>query len=191
MKRTSCGAILAAVALGVPSLTLAEGVSVDIDIVDIASWDEFGDAPNIVLTVDVADLAGFGSGTGVVVTGIGYDLTIETFMFSWLSEGEINFDDADGPLGGFSIIPGDGDDMAGTMNYTQSLTKFAPEDQLMLSMGLLRIEFYEGFDDLPDVIDSQWNGTITLQIDLPSPGVSGLLAPVGIVMARRRRSRSA
>ncbi len=187
MKRTSCGAIVASVALGVPSLTLAEGVSVDIDVVAIASWDEFGDSPNVVLTVDVADLAGFGSGTGVVVTGIGYDLTIETFMFSWLSEGEINFDDADGPLGGFSIIPGDGDDMAGTMNYTQALTKFAPGDQLALSMGLLRIEFYEGFDDVPDVIDAEWNGTITLQIDIPSPGPAALFGCGALSLARRRR----
>lgn len=187
MKRTSCGAIVAAAAMGISSTALAEGVAVDISIVDIESWDAFGEPMNVVLTVDVAALAGFGSGQSVIVTGIGYDLTIETFKFSWLSEGEINFDDADAPLGGFSIIPGDGDDMAGTMNYAQSLTKFAEPDQLFLSQGLLRIEFYEGFDDLPDVIDARWNGTITLQIDIPSPGPTGIIFLSSVSALRRRR----
>lgn len=187
MSRTLCGAIIVAAtgASAVPAL--AEGVSVDLPLEDIGSWDELGEAPNTVLTVDVADLAGFGSGQSLFVTGLGYDLILVTFGFSWLSEAEILFEDADAPGGGFFITPGAGDDFAGVDTYTQDLAKFAPEDQLFLSNGLLRLEFYESFDDIPDTLDSQWNGTLTLQVDIPSPGVTPLLLAAFVGAARRRR----
>ncbi len=188
MSRTLCGAIIVAAAGASTAPALAEGVVVDLSLEDIGSWDELGEAPNTVLTVDVADLAGFGSGQSLFLTGLGYDLTLETFGFSWLSEAEILFEDADAPGSGFLINPAAGDDFAGTDTYTQSLTKFVPQNQFFLTNGVLRIEFYESFDDIPNTLDAQWNGTLTLQVDIPSPGAAPLLLAAFVGAARRRRS---
>jgi len=186
MKRTSCGAIAAlALSLWTP-LALGEGVAVDLTIDAVSSWDEFGEPTNVVLTADLADLAGFGSGQGLIVTGVGFDLTLETFMFSWLSEAEINLDDADAPSGGLTLNPGLGDDFSGTDTYTRPLTKLADVDQFALTNGVLRLEFYESFDDLPNVVDAEWNGTITVQVVIPSPGAGGV-AICGLFGATRRR----
>lgn len=186
MSRTLCGAIVVAAAGASAAPALAEGVSFDVLLEDVTSWNELGDAPNTVITIDVADLAGFGSGQSVILTGLGYDVLIETFGFSWLSEAQINFDDADNITGGFNLQPGLGDDMAGTMPYQQDLAKFAPEDQLVLTNGLLRLEFFEEFDDNPNEIDALWNGTLTLQAEIPAPGSAPLLL-LGIAGAPRRR----
>ncbi len=186
MSRTLCGAIIVAAAGAGAAPAHAEGVSFDLTLIDIASWDEIGESPNTVLTVDVAALAGFGSGQSVFLTGLGYDLVLETFGFSWLSEAQIAFEAPDAPGGGFAIQPGVGDDMAGTEPYQQDLAKLLPEDVLFLSNGLLRIEFFEEFDDEPNVIDSEWNGTLTLQVDIPAPGAGGLLL-IGFAGAVRRR----
>lgn len=186
MQRTWCGAVGVACALGIAVPALAEGVPVQIAIENVASWDEFGEPINVVLTIDVAAAAGLTSGQSVVLTGFGFDLALETFGFSWLSEAEINLDDAANPLGGIVINPGDGMDFAGTESYLQPLFKLDAADQLVLSTGLLRIEFYEDFDDLPGVIDAQWNGTLTVQV-IPAPSGAALLALAGIATARRRR----
>lgn len=187
MKRTPCGAIVAATSLVMVGSALAEGVQVEVPVTAIDSWDEFGEPTNTVLTLDVADLAGFGSGQAVVLTGIGFDLTLETFMFSWLSEAEINLDDSVTPAGGLTLNPGDGMDFSGTMNYVQPLMKLDAADQVALGSGLLRIEFYESFDDIPGVPDAQWNGTITVQIDLPAPGAAALIGCGCLALFRRRR----
>jgi len=186
MRRTSCGAIAALGVVVCTSPALAEGVSVELAVDAVSSWDEFGEPTNVVLTADLADLAGFGSGQGLIVTGVGFDLTLETFMFSWLSEAEINLDDADAPSGGLTLNPGVGDDFSGMDTYTTPLTKLADEDRFALTNGVLRLEFYESFDDLPGVIDSEWNGTITVQVVIPAPG-GGALAVCGLLAATRRR----
>ena len=186
MSRTLCGAIVVAATGALAAPALAEGVSVDLSVINVESWNELGDGANVVMTLDVADLAGFTSGQSVFLTGFGYDLAIETFGFSWLSEAQINFDDADAPSGGFSIQPGVGDDMAGTEVYQQPLIKFSPGNELFLSNGLLRIEFFEEFDDDPGEIDALWNGQVTLQVDIPAPSAAPLLL-AGFALARRRR----
>lgn len=186
MSRTLCGAIIVAAAGASAAPAHAEGVSFDVLLQDVESWNEIGEPANTVLTIDVADLAGFGSGQSVILTGLGYDVVIETFGFSWLSEAQINFDDADNITGGFAIQPGVGDDMAGTTPYQEDLAKFAPEDQLVLTNGLLRLEFFEEFDDDPNEIDSIWNGTLTLQAEIPAPGAAPLLL-LGFAGASRRR----
>jgi len=186
MSRTLCGAIVVAAAGAHAAPALAEGVSVDLSLADVESWNELGDGANVVMTLDVADLAGFGSGQSVFLTGYGYDLALETFGFSWLSEAQINLDDATAPTGGFSIQPGVGDDMAGTESYQQPLIKFSPGNSLFLTDGMLRVEFFEEFDDDPGKIDAQWNGLLTFQVDIPAPGAAPLLL-VGFGFTRRRR----
>ncbi len=59
------------------------------------------------------------------------------------------------------------------------------------SDGLLRLEFYETYDDV-GIQDGMWNsGTLTLGVTaVPEPGTYGLMAlgMVGVLLAARRRA---
>ena len=139
----------------------------------------------------MASLFGFAPGSTMPLTGLGWDLTIETVGASWLSEPTISFDNAMGDSPDRVLLtPGAGADGPG-LGMFQSEGTIKLNDvglnELVLRDGMLRIEFFESFDDVADAIDANITGTITLQSWLPSPGTTGLFALSAMLGARRRR----
>jgi hypothetical protein len=158
-----------------------------IDVAGVESYGEIGDAGNTVLTFNV--------GANSTITSIDYLLNLTAIDPSWLSEIGLSFTDSDG-IEGVVFNPGFGDEFEGTDTYTGSASLV----DLGLAFkvggdGILRLEFYEDFDDFggPDGI---WNfGTITFGVEpevvaVPEPSTA-LLLGAGIMMLGYGRRRSA
>ena len=150
--------------------TFTEG-TVNADITGLGSWDEQGDSSNDTLSIDVAALAGMPAGTPMTVNSFGWDVTLEVLGLSWFSESVIALgDDAGAPT--LFLQPGEGDDFDSTtpMNYSSNgLVNLASAglSDLVLSDGVVEIEFYELFDDNPDARDASYLATSTLSFGLP------------------------
>ena len=171
--------------------TAQDGIVIDYDITGAESWDAFGDASNEVHAIDVATLIGLPAGTAVTMNGIGWDVTIETVGNSWLSEATMYFDDNINPDGtGLFLTPGSGDNFAGTATYSSGGLidlEDAGIGNIDLPDGLLRLEFYEGYDDVDDAIDANYLATSTLQLDIvPEPAGLALLGLGALTLIRRR-----
>lgn len=152
-----------------------------------------------ITSVAVAGTAGntvlnFNIGAGSSVVGIGWDVNNTAFTPSWLSEMVVGFRNTDA-TGGVNLTVGVGDDNAGTAAYSSG----GVVDLVGLGLsftananGLVRVEFFESFDDSGVNPDGIWNsGALTLQVvAIPEPATYGLMAmglfAVG-AMARRRR----
>ena len=154
------------------------------------SWDLLGDPSNLVVTYD------FGAPT--TITGLGWDVTITPSGDSWYSEAIVAFSDS--VLGQqVFLTPGAGDTFSNSgvpLPYNSGgiidLTDDAGIPDIVLADGILRLEFHESFDDVPDVIDAVWYGTLSVEFTVvPVPAAvwlfgSGLLGLVG--MARRKKA---
>lgn len=149
-----------------------------ITITGVDSYGEFGDPGNTVLTFDV--------GSNATITSIDYSVNVTAIDPSWLSEIGLSFANSKA-IEGINFNPGVGDTFVGTKTYTGSANLV----DLGLSFrvggdGILRLEFYEDFDDFtgPDGI---WNfGTITLGVEpypvaVPEPSPA-LLIVAGILL---------
>jgi len=153
-----------------------------IDISGSNSWDLLGDPDNEHLSM----LVGAG---GVQVIGIGWDLAIQTFGSSWLSEAVINIEDE------LFLTPGIGDDFAGTGTYSSGgyINLIATGQDFLVSVdGILNFELFESFDDVADQADAQYaaGSAIYVQYILtpPTPGAAMTLALGGLIVSRRRRT---
>ncbi|SHH09699.1 PEP-CTERM sorting domain-containing protein [Massilia sp. CF038] len=160
---------------------------ITIDVSGIESYGELGDAGNTVLNFDVG-----ASGT---VTSISYSFNLTAIDPSWLSEIGLSFTNSKGTEG-VVFNPGVGDAFPGTDTYSGS----ANLADLGLSFtvgsdGILRLEFYEDYDDFggPDGI---WNfGSITFNIepqviDVPEPSTA-LLLGAGVMLIGYSRRKGA
>jgi hypothetical protein len=158
-----------------------------INVAGVESYGEIGDPGNTVLTFNV--------GANSKITSIDYLLNLTAIDPSWLSEIGLSFTDSDG-IEGVVFNPGFGDDFEGTDTYTGSadLVDFGLDFKVG-SDGILRLEFYEDFDDFSGT-DGIWNfGTITFGIEpevvaVPEPSTM-LLLGAGIMMLGYGRRRSA
>jgi MYXO-CTERM domain-containing protein len=157
---------------------------------DTPTWDAAGSVNNVVLTFDVASLMGFAPGTPITLQTLSYNVSIETVGESWLSEARLLFrDSASTPL--FNFRPSaDGRPSVGIENFSGgplALSPALPPAALFLPDGVLKIEFFESFDDLADEIDAFYrSGSVTFT-GIPTPGAAALLGLGGLAAARRRR----
>lgn len=163
-----------------------------ISLAGLASWDVLGSGNNVVLNVDIAAALGMPSGSPVNMNGIGWDLSVQTVGASWRSEARLYFDDNVAPdLLGLFLNPFTGQNSSGAGTSTSGgIIKLADVQiaNIPLPNGILRLELFESFDDVPNEIDAFWGGSITVQtVEIPAPGVAGLFGIAGLAAARRRR----
>lgn len=154
--------------------------TLSVDISGVFSNDPLGDMIN--------EVRHFNLFPDARIIGITWDVTLFADSPSWLSE--MGVDLSDGAGAGFSLTPGLGSDFSGTESFSGSedLTGLGV-DFSVGSAGVLRMEFFESFDDFSDDWDGQWQrGSLTIAY-IPEPASFGLaaLGLLGIGLAGRRR----
>jgi len=168
---------VSAAARGVSNFTL------DINF-DSFSFDASGAAGNAVLTANI--------GAGNTITGIGWDVNIETVGASWLSEPVFRFADSSFADAGLFLTVGAGSDAPGAANFNSGGILDLSDNgipNITLVDGMLQIEIFEGYDDAAGAVDAFLNGTLTLGLAnaVPAPGAAALFGLGALGATRRRR----
>lgn len=169
-----------------------------VNVTGVQSWDLEGDPNNEILNRML--------GAGAVITGVGWDATIQSIGASWLSEATVSYADGAGAPQLFLTI-GAGDDTNGgnvpTPYSSGGIIDLGdiPLPNLDISSGDLQMEFFESFDDVADAVDTDWvSGTLDLAImgGVPVPTVPPvamlalviLLVGLGTYLLKRRAAHS-
>lgn len=162
-----------------------------VNIAGVESHGELGDPDNTVWTYNV--------GANSTITSVSYSFNVTAYDPSWLSEIGLAFTNSKSD-NGVVFNPGILDWYAGTADYADEVDLREYDLAFQVgSDGILRLEFYEDYDDFsgPDGI---WNfGTITFGIEpeaaaVPEPMSALLLGAGALAMGyagRRRRAAKA
>lgn len=170
------------------SATPAQAATLTFDVTGIESIGALFASGNRVELFDI--------GADSHVTGISYDLTIEAFSPSWLSEISIAFADSDF-LGGVLISPGTGDNVPGVESYSDTFHLVLEGlDFFVGSDGLLYVEFYEELDDPSVEPDGRYlSGTVRVEYEpvaapVPEPATwAMMIGGFGLVGGAMRRRK--
>lgn len=175
---------------------------VDIDISDIFSFDEFGAIPpNETRVVDVGTMLG-NPGGQYRVTGLGWDVALDAYIPSWLSDSSIALgDDPTYAVAGLVLVPGLGSDFPslGIVEFQSNgivdLTNVPGQGDVSfpLSAGNLYLQFFESYVDFGGGIpDAQWQpgSMISVQV-MPVPEGSGLASVIVAAALMLRAAMSA
>ena len=169
--------------------TFVAGQQVDqiINVAGIASEASVGAIGNTVLSFNV--------GAGASVVGLGWNVNVTAFAPSWLSEMTVGIRNTDS-TGGVSLSVGVNDAASGTQSYSSGSILDLVGLGLSFTTnanGLVRVEFYESFNDPEVNPDGIWNsGSLTLRVvPVPEPATYGMWAlgvlVVGGIVRRRKR----
>ncbi len=126
---------------------------------------------------------------GDVVNAIGWDLTIEAFDTSWLSEATFGIDWEGDGVYDIRLIPGIDDDGPGTGTYSTGGLIFLGDAGIpdgVLTSGSVTITLFDTFDDLFEPQATILQGGLSFNV-IPAPGAAALLGLGGLVATRRRR----
>ena len=122
-------------------------------------------------------------GANAQVIGVGWEVTIETFGASWLSESSVAIVTNQSDEEGFFLNPGAGDNSAGTADYSsEGILVFAdvtpdPIPPVVADgSGNVFLEWFESFDDAPGP-DSNWSDS-SAPVTLPA-GLTLLVETLG------------
>ena len=170
----------------VGSVAVTPGVLSDtlVDVTGITSIAAQGTPGNIVRTFNV--------GAGASVIGIGWNVNVTAFDPSWLSELVVGFGSSSANEVNLSV--GIGDDLPGTATYSSAGIVDLVELGFNFNAGadgIVRLEFFEGFNDPEVNPDGIWNsGTLTIQVAaIPEPSTYAMMA-LGLLavggLARRK-----
>ncbi|MCA9292576.1 MAG: PEP-CTERM sorting domain-containing protein [Phycisphaerales bacterium] len=162
------------------------------DVTGINSWDPEGSANNEVYLFDLAAAAGQPSGTSITMVGLGWDVFQSTVGPSWGSEMVVSFADSAANVGVYLTPNGTGAPLAGSVNSSSGGILDLTDNSipnLVLPDGVLRLEFFDSYDDYPGGIDGHWDsGTLDIAIaPIPAPSAMGLLGLAGVAALGRKR----
>lgn len=180
------------------SQTLTDPVSNDrgatnlaaVDVAGTPSIDRLGSANNALRFVWI--------GPGNEITGIGWDVVLQTVApGSWRDDMRVLFSNSVyDPFLSFFAVPGSDEGPGGPAAYSSggvlSVPPSYPVVQARLD-GLVRLEFFESFEDAPGLIDGLWlEGQLVIQTRFPipavvSPGGACLFGLSGLLVRRQRR----
>ena len=129
------------------------------------------------------------TGTGSVITGIAWDVTLTSIGASWASEAVMGFE------GQINLTVAADSAPVTAMNYSSGgvvdLTDAGVSNIVMSADGILDIEFFEGFVDNGGTGDNFFEAGSSITIVgnniVPTPGSLAVLGLGGLVAGRRRR----
>lgn len=126
---------------------------------------------------------------GALVTGVSYEVTLEAFSTSLLSEMNMGIV----PLG-LSLRPGGGDNFGGLKSYSSGgIFDFTDEGfaDVLLPTGQVDLLFFESSVDEPGRADGRWvaGSTLTLHYTsaVPEPASLSALAVGAFALLKRRK----
>ncbi|MEW6022341.1 MAG: PEP-CTERM sorting domain-containing protein [Pseudomonadota bacterium] len=184
-------AMLSALLLASSSAFAAQ---ITVDINDIDSYGVFRSPENTVLNFNI--------GANSYITGVSYSLNLTAFSPSWASEMAFAFTNSK-VTEGVLINPAFIYDVPGTGTFADTLDLISEDlDFYVGADGILRLEFYEDYNDPRVSPDGRWNfGTITFEYtpeevagEVPEPATALLLGGGAMLMGyagRRRRAAKA
>ncbi len=160
-------------------MTAVSGLAQAQLVIDVSGYefvDGLGDADNQILEVFI--------GASWEITEISWDLNLTTLTDpnasfpSWASEANIDFN------GQLNLqVSGTA---AGVVNENNAGTS-GPISLILGADGLLRMEFWESFDDSPGMADAFLGEGSTITIPIPTPGPLAAVGIGGLFAARRKR----
>lgn len=165
---------------------LASVVAVSLPGAGVYSYSDVGSPENT--TFDVA------SPPGSTLIGVGWNVTLEAFDPSWLSELSLTISNSDGSAF-VTIRPAAQDDTPGSGSYAGKLDlEFFGLDFQVQPGPFVKFEFWEQFDDMPGQADGHWaSGSIDLffreSAAVPEPATTTLIiiGMLGLVIQGTRR----
>ncbi len=168
---TSSLAVLIAATTGVGAAhATSPSTTLSIDVSNTASFDALGAAPNVVLTRSAL--------AGAWVSQIAWNVSLSAYGESWLQDMRVRIANTAGE--GITLTL-DSLQEPGSKSYIGSanLSELGHAFQLGAD-GLLRLEFFEDYDDAVGQIDGRWDsGTLSfdgIAAAVPEPASYGLLS---------------